>query len=229
MVAAAVIAAGVAGAAATTVASNKAASATGDAAKSAAQVQEDALKQQKELSQPYTDLGKQAIPTLENLLGIGSAGPGSQQATLEQTPGYQFAKQQGLASTQAGAASMGLALSGNTLEGLDKFSTGLADQTYGESVNRLMGVAGLGQAAAAGQAANIGAGANNLSNIAMNQGNNLAGIAANQGASYASIAGNLGSAYLQNQTLQGLRNPTPAAAPAAAPAAPVYVDPNAIV
>ncbi len=207
---------------ATSNAADTAAAATTQASTTAAQVQRDALAQQKELAQPYTDLGKQAIPTLESLLGIAPAGkPGAAagptpQQTLEQLPGYQFAKTQGIDATKAAAASMGLALSGNTLEGIDKFSTGLADQTYGEEVNRLMGIAGLGQAAAAGQAANIGQGAANLGNIAMNQGNTLAGIAANQGASMGSIYGNIGGSIATAATLRGL-NPGATAAPAYTP------------
>lgn len=222
MVAAAVIGAAVIGgtlaANATSNAADTAAAATTQASNTAAQVQREALAQQKELAQPYTDLGKQAIPTLESLLGIAppgkpgaAAGPTPQQ-TLEQLPGYQFAKTQGIDATKAAAASMGLALSGNTLEGIDKFSTGLADQTYGEEVDRLMRVAGLGQAAASGQAANLGQGAASLGNIAMNQGNTLAGIAANQGASNASIYGNIGSSLVTAATMRGL-NPGTAAPP----------------
>ena len=214
MVVAAVVAVGAIGAVATSYAGNKAAGATQDASNTAAGVQRDALAQQKELSQPYTELGQKAIPTLENLLGLGPQGAAGAQQTLEQTPGYQFAKTQGLDSTKAAAGSMGMALSGNTLEGLDKFGTGLADQTYGESINRLMGVAGLGQAAAAGQAANIGSGANNLSNIAMQNGVNQANVATGAGASYASIAGNVANAYMTQNTLKAMQ---PGAQPYTAP------------
>jgi len=241
MVAAAVIGAGVLAAGATVYGSDQASSATSAAASSAAQVQREALAQQKELAQPYTDMGKQAIPTLESLLGIAPPGaPGSQagptpQQTLEQLPGYQFAKTQGVDATKAAAASMGMSLSGNTLEGVSQFTTGLADQTYGAEVQHLMGIAGLGQAAAAGQAANIGAGANNLSNIYSQQGANQAGIAANEAASISSIAGNLGSAYLMSNTLKNINTPgagatapatgMPYASPVVQPTTSDYVPP----
>lgn len=206
----AIVGAGALAAGATVYGASTAASATHDAATSAAQVQEKALAQQKELSQPYTDMGKAAIPTLENLLGIGNPGGPSVEQTLQQTPGYQFAKQQGLDATKSQAASMGMALSGNTLQGLDQFSTGLADQTYGAEVNRLMGVAGLGQAAASGQAANIGSNANNLSNIYTNQGNTLAGIRANEAAGVAGAIGSVSGSLLEQQTLDRLLPKTPA-------------------
>ena len=225
--------------AATVYSADKSASTVKDAAGTAAQVQREALAQQKELAKPYTQLGKDAIPTLEALLGIGSQKPmdyatwakenavqqptggrgphdngaeaanraaydkyvagfkatDSPQKMLESLPGYQFAKTEGLDATKASAASMGLALSGNTLEGLDRFSTGLADQTYGEQVNRLTAIAQLGESAASGQAVSVGNNASNLSNIAMDRGSSLASIYANEGAGIASaIGGGIGLA-----------------------------------
>lgn len=203
-IAAAIGGAAVLGAGATIYASGKATSATRDASNTASRVQEDALKQQAELSAPYRALGESAIPTLQNLLGIGSGGPQDMTKTLQNMPGYQFAKSQGIDSTKAAASSMGLALSGNTLQGVDKFSTGLADQTYQSEVANLMGIAGIGQAAAAGQAANVGNAATNRSNIAIGQGNNIAGIQANQAASLAGIAGNALGNYQTSQFLEKL-------------------------
>jgi hypothetical protein len=209
MPAAAIIGAAVIGGAATVIASNKASHATSSAANQATKVQEDALAQQKELSAPYRALGESAIPTLQNLLGIGKGGTAGIEKTLSQMPGYQFAKSQGIDATKASAASMGLALSGNTLQGIDQFSTGLADQTYQSEVANLMGIAGIGQAAAAGQAANVGNAASNLSNIAIGQGANQAGIASNEAASLAGIAGNAVGQYQLGQFMNKL-NPSTA-------------------
>jgi hypothetical protein len=217
MPAAAIVGAGVLAAGATIYASNKASHATSSAANTASNVQLQALAQQKEMAAPYTALGQQAIPTLENLLGIAPkgkpgapAGPTPQQ-TLSQLPGYQFAKQQGIDATKAGAASMGMALSGNTLEGISNFTTGLADQTYGAEVNRLMQIAGLGESAATGTATNIGNTASNLSNIAVGQGNNQASIYANEAAGISGALGNTAGSLMLNNTLANL-NKTPATA-----------------
>ena len=214
-VAAAIAGAAVVGAGATLYASDQASSATKDASNAAIQQQQSALAQQKEMAQPYTDLGKQAIPTLENLLGIGKPGGPSAQATLENMPGYQFAKQQGIDATKAGAASMGLALSGNTLAGIDQYSTGLASQTYENEINNLYRVAGLGQASAAGQAANIQAGASNIGNIGINQANTLSGIRSNEAAGIGNIAGNLGGSLAMNNIMNPAGSPYRAGMPGA--------------
>jgi hypothetical protein len=232
-VAAAIAGAAVVGAGATMIAGHEASQATQAAANTAADTQKAALAQEKELAAPYTALGQQAIPTLENLLGIAPPGkPGAQagptpQQTLESMPGYQFAKTQGIQSTEAAAGGMGMALSGNTLEGISQFTTGLADQTYGAEIDRLMRVAGLGQAAAAGQAANIQTGATNLGNIAQQQGATQAGIAANEAASISGIAGSLGGAALTANTLAGIRGAGGGGAPYTAPTVP-YTTPGPI-
>ena len=206
MVAAAVIGAAVVGAAATTAAGNKAAGATRDASNAAVAEQQAALAQQKELGAPYTAFGQSAIKPLQDLLGLTAGStPASQQAALAGTPGYQFALQQGLQSTKAQATAMGLGLSGNTLAALDQYSTGLADQTYQQRVGNLEGVVGVGQAAAAGQAANIGQSAANIGNIQMAQGQTEAGLAVNQAAALTKIAGGAMNQYTTMNTLKGLQ------------------------
>lgn len=56
--------------------------------------------------------------------------PRMTQAELEQTPGYQFARSQGLQSVQNSAAARGLGVSGAAMKGAATFATGLADNTY---------------------------------------------------------------------------------------------------
>jgi hypothetical protein len=99
---------------------------------------------------------------------------------------------------------MGLGLSGNTLEGLQKFGTGLADQTYQQAIGNLMGVVDTGQAAAAGQAANVGQGASNISNALIGQGQTMAGIDANTIAGITKSLGGVGNNLVLNNTLAGL-------------------------
>lgn len=206
-VAAAVGVAAVVGAGATAYASNKSAHATKDASNAAIKQQQDALQQQAQLSQPYRDLGSSAIPQLQALLGIGPAGQNPQSVTdaLRNTPGYKFQQEQGTLNTVNAASAQGMSLSGNTLEGLSKFNQGLADTTYQQTVGNLENTVNTGQAAAAGQAANVGNAAANIGNTLVNQGNTLAGIQANEAAGLTKSIGNAANQY---QTLRGLQSPT---------------------
>lgn len=68
-------------------------------------------------------------------------------AGFRETPGYQFNVSEGQKAIDRSAAARGMALSSSTLKAHERFRTGLADQTYGEYMNRLAGVSGAGQAA----------------------------------------------------------------------------------
>ena len=81
----------------------------------------------------------------------------------QNSPGYQFALQQGLRGVESSAAAKGTLLTGGTLKALQGYGTGLADQTYGnvfsralqantQNYNQLYGLAGLGVNAATGAA-----------------------------------------------------------------------------
>lgn len=216
MVAAAVVGSAVVGAAGSAIAGSEAAGATTSASNAAIAQQQAALQQQAQLSAPYRGLGESAIPQLQTLLGIAPAGKNPQATTdaqlaaLRNTPGYQFQQQQGTQNTINAASAQGLSLSGNTLEGLSKFNQGLADTTYEQAVGNLENVVNTGQAAAAGQAANVGNAAANIGNTLVNQGNTLAGIDANTAAGITKAIGGGVNQYMTNQTLQGLQNPNAA-------------------
>lgn len=203
-IAAAIVGAAVVGGVGSAVAGHEAAGATNNATNAAINEQNSALRQQATLSQPYRDLGQSAIPQLQDLLGLGPKGAAGEQAALAATPGYQFAKTQGVQSTENAASAMGLTLSGNTLQGIDQFSTGLADSTYQNAVGNAENVVGMGQAAAAGQAANIGNAANNISGLVMNQGNTIAGIDANTVAGITKSIGGAADSYIMADTLKSL-------------------------
>src|ERR1700722_6141690 len=156
---------------------------------------------------------------------LGS-GPGAQ-AALEQTPGYQFTLAQGLQANQNAMAAKGLGVSGAAMKGAATYATGLANQTYGDqfnrlvgsgthslatntanqgniqnSYNRLMGVAGLGENAAS----NTGTNGASLGNAAA--GAALAGGAAGVASTIAggnALAGGVAGvtkAFTQNQAMQ---------------------------
>ncbi|WP_140402413.1 DNA transfer protein p32 [Burkholderia multivorans] len=122
--------------------------------------------------QPYMQLGSDSISQLQSMLGSGALSPqfsfNPTEAQLEQTPGYQFTLQQGMKNLNNQLAAKGLNLSGAQAKGLANYTTGLADQTYqqqyqnalqnfmtnygvqADQYNRLAGLVGLGQNAAAG-------------------------------------------------------------------------------
>lgn len=210
-IAAAIVGGALIGAVGVGIAGSEAAGATTSAANTAAGVQEQALSQEATLSAPYRALGQSAIPQLQTLLGLtgGPGGAAKEETALASTPGYQFAKTQGLEGVTNSAAAGGMLKSGNTLQALDQFGTGLADQTYQQAVGNLQNTVATGQAAAAGQAQNVQTGATNLGNIAIGQGNNLANIDANTIAGLTSSIGGAGNQYVEYNTLQNLLNQSP--------------------
>jgi len=200
----AAVAGGVLSGVGSAVAGHEAAQATESSTNAAVNEQQWAIQQQEAQEAPYTALGKAAIPQYEALLGLGKGGSAGIQKTLAATPGYQFAKSQGLTSTENAATAQGLGLSGNTLQALDQFSTGLADSTYQNAVGNAAQAVGFGQAAASNTASNIGQGASNISNALISQGNNIAGIDINTIAGIdKSITGGIGAGVTAN-TLAGL-------------------------
>lgn len=92
--------------------------------------------------QPFLNLSNTAgtgVTALQNVLGLnGQAGSDAAMKTLEATPGYKFALEQGNNAINAQAAATGMNASGNQLIDLSKFNQGLASQTYGNYVNQLM-------------------------------------------------------------------------------------------
>lgn len=100
---------------------------------------------------------------------------------FEATPGYQFALEQGQAAIDGSAAARGNVFSGATLKAQQEFGTGLAQQEYGNYLNRLTGQAAQGQAAA-GNIATAGSNyASGMGNVNANIGNAQAAGAIGQG------------------------------------------------
>lgn len=150
---------------------------------------------------PYMDAGKLGVNALTKYMGLDEGGDPltsqllkpvtMDQAALEQTPGYQFNKAQGLKAVQNSASARGLGVSGAAMKGAATYATGLADSTYQNqfnnavtnqtnTYNRLMGLTNAGQNAAA----NLGT---NSTQVSANIGNNMIGAGNAMGA--AQIAG----------------------------------------
>jgi len=138
-----------------------------------------------QIQQMASQMPAQSVPGALGATGAGGAAqPFSPTQFLEQTPGYQFALQQGLKSTQAGYSSRGLG--GAALKGAAEYSTGLAEQTYGAQVQRYMDLMKSG-ASSAGALGQIGVG--QVGQI----GQTMTGGASAQAAGQMGVANALGS------------------------------------
>lgn len=193
MVAAAVVGGAVVGG----IASNMAAGKQADAAGDAADMSMEQYQQTRSDLAPYTALGNAAINPLWAAMGYQKGNNGEMvvdpSSTLQskfafdpknlaQTPGYQFALQQGLRGTNNALAAQGLGLSGAQAKGLSSFATGLADQTYGDQYNRALSTYNTNYQVAANNV-------NNLQNL-VNTGQNSAAQSGQQGVQAANNAGN---------------------------------------
>lgn len=174
------------------------------AAGQSAQEQQQLELQNQSDFQPYLDLGKSASNSLQSELPTLTATFQPTMAQLENTPGYQFTKEQGLEATQNGYAAQGLGSSGAAQKGAANYAENLASTTYQQQFqnymnqnsqiyNMLMGGANLGQTGAA-----------NLAGYNVNSGANVGG--ALTGAGTARAAGTVGSANALGSGLGSLGN-----------------------
>jgi hypothetical protein len=143
-VAGAIAASAVIGAGVSLYGANKAAG----TAKDAANIQQQQYQQTRNDLSPYFAPGQEAFGNA-NTLAKSATGGGPDynalaanniplqmnQADLEATPGYQFARAQGLKATQSAAAARGLGVSGAAMKGAAEFATGLANKTYLDQFN----------------------------------------------------------------------------------------------
>lgn len=151
-------------------AAKSAADTQANAEESAAQLQQQQYDQERSDLQPYRDLGTSAIPQLQTALSnplLTATFTAPTEAEAAATPGYQFTLDQGLKAQQNSASARGLGSSGAAIKGAESYATGLADSTYNDvynrdlttfntnqttasnNVNRLLGIVGTGQNAAA--------------------------------------------------------------------------------
>lgn len=138
---------------------------------------------------------------------VAPAAPNIMQA-LQATPGYQFALDQGERGIVNAASSQG-GISGNTLAALNQYNTGLASETYQQNVGDIASAVASGQAAAAGQAQNVGTAASNIGSALINQGNTMAGIDANTVAGITKATSGAIDNYTTMQSLNALNNQAP--------------------
>lgn len=219
MVAAAVVGGAVVGG----IASNAAANKQSNAAENAAEMQQETAAMTREDLSPYREAGSNAINPLLAAMGY-RVGPNGQMilnpnallqqqfkfdaTNLAQTPGYQFARQQGLKGVQNQMANRGLGLSGAQIKGAETFATGLADQTYGQQYDRALSQFNTNYQVAANNVSNL----QNLVNTGQNsaaQTGQLNQNAANNAGNYLTQAGNAQASGLigaGNAANQGIQN-----------------------
>ncbi|WP_175812941.1 hypothetical protein [Burkholderia contaminans] len=114
-------------------------------------------------------------------------------AQAQSTPGYQFTLDQGLKSVQNSAAARGLGSSGAAMKGAANYATGLADSTYNDVFNRALSTynANFGKAQSTFQT-NYNTAANNVNRLTgiVGSGQNAAATNGSLGAAATSNIGN---------------------------------------
>lgn len=174
---------------------------------------------------PYLATGANASNMLTNTLGnmqpITTSPIKMDQASLEQTPGYQFNLSQGLKGVQNSASARGLGVSGAAQKGAAAYATGLADSTYQNQFNnavtnqqnafnnqqtdrqnmfnRLYSTAALGANAAGGAATNATTAGNSMANTTMTGANGQAAAQVAGGTAFNPLLNNLGGYYQMSQ------------------------------
>lgn len=217
------LASAVGGAVSTNAAANTAADAATNATNAADATQLQMYNQTRDDQAPYRQAGYTALNSItqDQANGTGFAAPFNMNSFYSD-PGYQFTLQQGQNAINNSASARGGTLNGGTLKALGQYTTGLANQTYGDAYNRylstsnqqynqLAGVAGLGQnslntTAQAGTSAANQISGNQFAGI-QNAGNARAsgylgiGNSINSGLS---TIGNMGNTYAGYNFLKGL-------------------------
>lgn len=132
--------------------------------------------------------GNAAFSPLMSALGVNGA---PDYSAFENSPGYQFAVQQGTQAINRQAAASGGAYSSTTLGDIGQYVTGLASQNYQNYVNNLMGLAGFGSSANANYANALSNAAGNVAQAQQNKGNAYATGTAGGANAIAGAAGSL--------------------------------------
>lgn len=178
----------------------KAADAAKDSAKDARKFQMMMFDKSMAMLQPYIDFGKEGMARFTGALDDLTKPFNPTMEELSNTPGYQFALQQGLKSTQNKYAAGGLGVSGAAMKGAAEYAEGLAGQTYQQAFqndlasksqryNMLYNPVQLGANAAAGAAGQSMQVGTNLANIQMARGQQLSQIYGAEGAGIDNLLG----------------------------------------
>lgn len=198
---------------------NKAADEQKKAAKKAAKLQKQALAQQMALVKPYVEAGTNALAEYQKMAPYEDFG----MKQFEADPGYNFRMAEGMKALERSASARGLLQSGGTLKGIQQYGQNLASSEYENAFSRYLSqrearldpyryLSGQGQAAAVGQAANVGSTGAALAEIAAQRGNinaaQAAGTAGAIGNAFGSVAQGVGSYYANEPYMNYLNSIT---------------------
>lgn len=111
--------------------------------------------------QPYTQLGADQVNSLRDMMSTNNP-------TAFMDPGYQFRMDMGNKAITSNAAANGLIQSGDTLRALQEFGQKQGSQEFGNAFNRRLGLAQMGQDAAAGLGFQGNQASSNVGNISAN-------------------------------------------------------------
>lgn len=154
---------------------------------------------------PFINTGQVAANDLRNWMPGGD--PNQLMNSLQNTPGYQFTLQQGLESTAASAAARGLGVSGAALKGAANYATGLANNTYQNQFNNLLGISGQGiqsASALAGVGTQAATGiSNSLTSMGQSQAAGTVGSANALSGGLNGVGGSVSNALMMNSLLGG--------------------------
>lgn len=204
MVAVAVIGSAVVGAGVGIYGASKAAGAQKSAAKQASATEQGMYDTTRGDLMPYQQAGQKGTNALLGLSGLGPNGTAGIQSSLESLPGYQFTQTQGLKAVQNSAAARGLGVSGAALKGAANYATGLANSTYGDQFNRLMGISQLGENAAAQTGAYGTQTAGQIGENTIGAGNAAAGGYVGSANAVGNAANSIGNLYTTNALLSSM-------------------------
>jgi hypothetical protein len=194
-----------------------------DAAKYAADIQKNQYDQTRADQQPYRDVGYNALAQLNS--GVSPGGQFTKQFdykpfSFNADPGYGFRLSEGIKALERSSAARGGLLSGAALKGISRYGQDYASNEYGNAFNRyntdlnnqyniytgnrtgqfnnLATLAGVGQTANNALGTAGASYANNVGNIAMNDGANQGNAALAGGQIRASSYQGLGNALGRN-------------------------------
>lgn len=158
--------------------------------------------------QTYYTVGGREFDTREAAQAWIDSQPGTEYQGYQPSQWYQHQFNEGLRAIDNSAASRGNLFSGATLKASQRFGTGLASADYQNYLSRLAGGAGMGQAAAANQAANMGVAGQNISNAYGAAGNAQAASAINTGNALANLGNNVSGWWGYQTAMNGGQPPS---------------------
>ena len=154
---------------------------------------------------PINTIGQGGANAYADITGAaGTAGQDRARALFQTDPGYQFARDEALRATERTQGTGGFQGSGNVLTALQDRASGLAQQQYGNYVNRLAPFLGYSLGGAAG-AAGAYTGEGNALNTALGNQAQL-GYGTQAGIGSAQAGGILGEAQAEQAALNNVFN-----------------------